>query len=134
MIFLHNRLASSFCLGMMLLSVSFVYSCKTAAPPDPKEEFVRSLKGANVNGYFFSVKEEGNRVTTSLTNGSLREPIKLDSSNTLVLGYAGVKDKKTNTTKTYKAEIVKADKTVTLQLTNINSGEVTKDAFPPPKP
>lgn len=128
MIFQNNRLVSSICLGIVLLSLTVAYGCKTNPPeianaPDPREELVRSLKGANVNGYLFAIKEEANQTTTSLTNGTLRDPIKLDGANSFVLGYASVKDKKANTTKTIKAEIIKTGKTLALHVTDIATHE-----------
>lgn len=132
MIFLHNRLASSFCLGMVLLSFGFVSSCKTN-PPDAREELVRSLKGADVNGYLFATKEEDDQIITSLTNGALRQPVKLDSTHSLVIGYASVKDKKTNAVKTLKAEIIKTGSTIALHVTDLGSGGLpTKFDFPNP--
>lgn len=133
MIFSHNRLSSSFCLGMVLLSLCFVSSCKPN-PPDAREELVSSLKGADVKGYLFALKEEDNQITSSLTNGALRNPIKFDGNNSVVIGYARVKDKKTNATKTLKAEILKTDNNFTLQITDIEVGELpTKFTFPNPK-
>jgi hypothetical protein len=132
MIFLHDRVASSVCLGVVLLSTGLVSSCKPDTP-DAREEFVRSLKGANVDGYSFARKEDDNQVTTSLTNGALRNPVKFDGTNTVVIGYAGVRDKKTNATKTFKAEILKADKNYTLQIADIGAGgATTKLDFPTP--
>src|SRR5437660_8222118 len=122
MISLHNRLASSFCLRMLIASFGLLSSCTANPPPnnppnnppDAREELVRSLKGADVNGYLFATKEEEDRVTTSLTNPALANPVKLDSNNSLVIGYASVKDKKANTTTTLKAEVVKIDNAMRL--------------------
>ena len=126
MIALRNRPMSSLCLAMALLSLSFVFSCKTN-PPDAREELVRSLKGADVNGYLFATKEEEDRITTSLTNPALGNPVKLDSNNSLVLGYASVKDKKTNATKTLKAEVVKIDNALKLHVTDIGTNQLVLD-------
>lgn len=128
----HNRLVSSFCLVMVLLSLSFIYSCKTT-PPDAREELVRSLKGADVTGYLLTMKEDDNQITTSLTNGALRNPVKFDSTNRLVIGYASVKDKKTNATRIFKAEIVKRDDKFTLQTADIGSDAATT-TLPFPNP
>jgi hypothetical protein len=134
MISLHNRVASSLCLGVLLLSLGFVSSCQPKSP-DAREEFVRSLKGANVDGYLFATKEDDNQVTTSLTNGALRNPVKFDGAGSVVIGYASVKDKKTNATKTFKAEILKAGKNYTLQIADTGAGgATTKLDFPTAKP
>src|SRR2546423_15528414 len=127
MISLRNRLVSSLCLVMALLSLSFVFSCKTNPPPDAREELVRSLKGADVNGYLFATKEEEDRVTTSLTNPALGKPVKLDSNNSLVIGYASVQDKKANSTTTLKAEVVKIDKALRLHVTDIDGHKLVVD-------
>ena len=141
MIFLHNRLATSFCFGIVLLSLTLVSSCDPNKPPDgptpptkpdPREELVRSLKGANVDGYFFAMKEDANQTITSLTNGALREPVKLDGNNRLVLQYANVKEKRANTTKTLKAEIGRSDNGYKLFITDVAANHViAEEAFAP---
>jgi len=112
-----------------------VCSCKTTKP-DPREDLLRSLKGANVEGYHFATKEDDAQVIASLTNSAVRNLIKLDSGATnLVLRYTSVKDKNTNTSKIYKTEIVKTGTALTLQVTDIATGEVvTRQTFPAPEP
>ena len=135
MISLHNRTVSAFCLAIVLLSLGLVCSCKTTKP-DPREDLLGSLKGANVEGYLFATEEDETQVTTSLTNSAVRNLIRLDSGTTnLLLRYASVKDKKTNTTKTYKSEVTKAGNVLTLQVTEIATGVVvSKNTFPAPQP
>jgi len=89
---------------------------------DPRAEFVRSLKGANVDGFFFATKEDANQVITSLLNPTMREPVKIDEANPLVIGYAGITDKKTNTTKTYQAVIVKSDNIFRFHVKDVDLG------------
>ena len=132
MIALHNRPISSLCLVTALLSLSFVFSCKTN-PPDAREQLVRSLQGADVNGYLFATKEEEDRVTTSLTNPALANPVKLDSNNSLVIGYASVKDKKANSTTTLKAEVVKIDNALRLHVTDIDGHKLVVDEIFTPR-
>ena len=117
MFFLHNRLASSFCLAMALLFLN-PSSCK-----DARDEIRRSLKGADVTGYLLAMKEEDNRTIITLTNGAIRAPIKFGSANNLVLGYARVQDKKTKATKTMKAELVKSDNTFRFHVRDIATNE-----------
>ena len=140
MISLHNRLASSFCLGMLIASFGLVSSCTTNPPPnnppnnppDAREELARSLKGADVNGYLFATKEEDNQITTTLTNPTLRQPIKLDDSKPLVIGYASVKDKKTNAVKILKGEIVKSGGTISIHVTDqVTNGLLVNEIFQP---
>ncbi len=139
MISLHNRLKSTFCLAVGLLFLSLISSCKptqTEAKPDARDELVSSLKGANVEGYDFATEEDESQTAASLTNNAVRKLIKLDRGDTnMVLRYTGVKDKKTNTTRTYKTEIVKAGSDVTLLATDIATGEVVfRQKFQPPEP
>jgi hypothetical protein len=132
MISLSNR--SPFRLGMLLLSLGLVSSCK-ATMTDPREDLVSSLKGANVEGFNFVMSEDEGQVTASLTNKAVQGLVRLDSgSPNLVLRYTSVKDKTTNSKKTYKAEIVKTDGPPALLITDIASGEVlSRKAFPPPE-
>jgi len=134
MISLHNRSESAFCLAIVLLSLGLVCSCKTTRS-DPREDLVRSLKGANVEGYHFATKEDDTQVIASLTNSAVRNLIKFDGGVTnLVLRYTSVRDKSTNTTRTYKTEITKAGTALTLLVTDIATGEVvSKDTFPAPE-
>lgn len=133
MIFLHNRSSFVFCLLILCLSLGFV-SCKDART-DPREELVGSLKGANLEGFYFETRDDGTQEIASLTNGVIADAIKLDSDSTLVLRYTRVKDKKANTSKTYKMEAIKTGNQLTLQVTDIaTGGTVIKETgdFPPP--
>lgn len=130
--FFLNRSNSLRCLGIVLLALGGAGACKTKTP-DAREQLVSSLKGANVEGYYFATRGDDNQEVASLTNGALRDPIKMGNGN-LVLKYTSVKDKKTNTTRTYRTEIIRKDAALTLLVTDIASGEtVMKKEFPPPK-
>lgn len=126
---------SSFCLGMALLSLCFVPACDPAQP-DAREALVRSLKGADVNGYLFATKEDENKITTTLTNGALRNPVRMGGDNRLVIGYANVKDKKTNATKTLKAEVVRTGDAYRLHFRDVNTNidEINEVFEPKPCP
>ena len=142
MICLRNRLTSSFCLGMLLLASTLTFSCQptngptpnsnntantSTTPRDPKAELVSALKGANVDGFHFATKEDDNQLITSLTNGALRSPVKIEDGGTFVLGYANVKDKKANTTKTLAADIVRSGTAYSLHLKDIVAGGLVLD-------
>lgn len=131
----HNRSKSVFCLATALLSLGLVCSCKTATA-DSREELVRSLKGANVDGYHFATEEGDTQVINSLTNSSVRNPIRLDGDESnQVLRYTSVKDKGTNTTRTYKTEAIRSGSTLTIQVSDIATGEVaSRKAFPAAAP
>ena len=135
MISMYNKSKSAFCLLISVLSLVLVCGCSTTKP-DAREDLVRSLKGANVDGYFFATSEDEVQIATSLTNSAGRNLIKLDSAATnLVLRYTSVKQKSTNATRTYKAEVTKAGSALTLLITDIASGEViTRTPFPAPEP
>jgi hypothetical protein len=139
MISRHNRCESAFCLVMALLSLASVSSCTTTAPdqkPDLRAELTRSLKGANVDGYVFATREDDSQVLASLTNSAVRNLITIDEGTTnTVLRYTSVTDKKTNTTKTYKAEAVKTGTSLAIVVTDIVTGDVlSRDTFPVPAP
>lgn len=128
-----------FYLVSVLFSVVLISSCdkgpKSETPPpkpDPRAEFVKSLKGANVEGFNFATTEDKTKEVTSLTNGAVAERVNVDKkSNGIVLRYTAVKDKNANTAKTYKTEIAKSGDAFELQITDIATGEVTfKKAFP----
>ncbi len=132
---LHNISKSTFCLAIVLLSLGLPCLCE-AKMPDLREVLVRSLKGANLEGYYFATEEDDTQVVASLTNNVVRNLIKLDSgTNNLVLRYTIVKDKKKNTTMTYKTEVVKTDTVLTLLVTDIATGGVVSiNTFPDPEP
>jgi hypothetical protein len=148
--FLHSRSKSAFCLAIVLLSFGLICSCNppqtnTAQPEptrsdptrsDPKEELTRSLKGANVQGYIFETREDDAQAVASLTNPAVRSLIKLEpGTNNVVLSYTSVKDKKSNSTKTYKAEVNRAGEALSILVTDFATGEVvSKDTFPPDEP
>jgi len=137
MIPLHKRTIFTFCLATALLSLGLASSCNkpTTTTPDPREDLVRSLKGANVDGYLFATDEDDTQVTASLTNSAVRDLIKLDSATSLVLRYTSVQTKNAKDTKTYKTEVTKAGTSLTLQVTDIATGAVvSKNTFPPPQP
>lgn len=129
MIFMNNR--SKFYLAITLLSVGLICSCDHAKP-NPREEFVRSLKDADVEGFRFATNEDKNREVTSLTNGTDSEFINLDNSTTsVVLRYTRIKDKSANTTKTYKTEVVKAGNKFEFLVTDIATTEaIIRKAVP----
>lgn len=84
-----------------------ISSCKVATP-DPRTELARSLKGANVEGYQFGVKEDDAFVVTSLTNGAVRDVMKLgDEASRTPLQYTRVLDKKSKAENLYRTDVVR---------------------------
>jgi hypothetical protein len=144
--FPQHRLSSIFCLVIVLLLLCLVNSCSKSDPntspkadntksdvkADPKAEFIRSLKGANVDGFNYAIEEDAAQVVTSMTNNLAKDVIMMDKGDsTVVVRYTGILDRKTNTAKTYKAEAVKKGQDLSIVITDILSGaEVSKDIFP----
>jgi hypothetical protein len=89
-----------------------------------------------VEGFNFGTEENETQTISSLTNSAVRQLVTLDGGTTnLVLRYTSVKGKKTNVTRTSRAEIVKSGKELTLQVTDIANGEVIfRQRFPVPEP
>ena len=117
-------------------SLVLASSCKPTTGSDPREELVRSLKGANVEGFLFATEEDEEQVISTLTNPIVRDLIGISSgASGVVLRYASVKDKKANTATTYKTEIVRTNTELTLRATNVVTGEaVIELRHPAPKP
>lgn len=120
--------------AVVLLALGLICSCKTPTPEtsDPKAELLKSLKGASVTGFDFSTREDDATAVASFTNSAVRALITLDKdANGVVLQYASVKDKKANTTRTYKTEVLRNGTALTLRVSDIATNEVvSKDAFP----
>jgi hypothetical protein len=130
---LHRRSACVSCLAIGLFSFVVLCSCNTTTK-DPKQEFVHSLQGANVQGYLFSSKEDDDKLTVALTNGAVRKLMPLDkAAPNVVLQYTRIKDKRTDATRTYRTEIVGKDSAIVLQVTDLASSEVvSQETFPAP--
>ena len=128
-----------FCLAIALLFVSGFSSCNPPKPEtksDPRTELISSLKGANTDGYKFATEGDEKLEIASLTNGLLRDRIKLDGNPAnVVLRYATVLDKSTNSSRTYKIEVARSGAEIALLQTDIATGAVvTKDKFPTADP
>jgi hypothetical protein len=129
------RVGFAVCTRLALLAIGCLIACetaRTAEAADPKEDLIRSLKGADVQGYLFSLKEEESQTTFALTNKAVEHITTLGKGDTgLVLKYSRIEDKKTNTTKTYKSEITKQDDSLGLVVTELATNTViVKGSFP----
>ena len=135
MIPLNKQSKSAFCLAIALLSLGLVSSCKTPAAPDPRQDLVNSLKGANVDGFLFATSEDDAQSIVSLTNNAVRSLIRLDSAANIVLRYTSIKEKNNNTTRVHKTEAVKTGTALALLVTDVATGDViSRKAFPAPEP
>jgi hypothetical protein len=126
-------------LCIVLFALVLVCSCNRTTKPekaDPKADLAKSLKGANVTGFDFSTREDDATAITSFTNSAVRTLITLDKdANGVVLQYASVTDKKANTTRTYKTEVLRSGTALALQVSDLATNQVvSKDNFPTATP
>jgi len=105
-------------------------------PADPKADLIRSLNGANVDGFHFSLNEEEGQTTTALTNKAAEKEITLRQADSgLVLKYTLTADTKANTAKIYRSEITKQGSALGFSVTDLSTNEVlSRGAFPSPGP
>jgi hypothetical protein len=117
---------------LALLAIGSLSACERAQTVNPKADLIRSLKGADVQGYLFSLNEGETQTTSALTNKAVQNVITLGKKDTgVVLRYTRVEDKKTNTSKTYKSEITKQDGSLALVVTELATDAVIeKGSFP----
>jgi hypothetical protein len=118
---------------MVLLSVGLFHSCGPTRP-DPRDDLVRSLKGASVEGFQFSSTEDSTEESASLTNSAVRDLIRLDGAATsVVLRYTRVRDKAANTARTFKTEVTREGSALSLLVTDVGTNEVvSRERFPAP--
>jgi hypothetical protein len=117
----------------VLLSFIAVGACKTMTT-DPRSELLRAVKDPRAESFLFATSEDESQAIASLTNPAARGVVTLDKGDTtMVLRYTTVRDKKTNTTRTYRSEAVKSGSTLALVVTDAVTGQVVdKNVFPPP--
>ena len=101
---------------------------------DQKQDLLRTLKGRNVKGYYFSLQEDENKVVASLTNSAVRKPINLNKARrNLILAYNQVKNKKKRTTRTFKSEVRTEGPDVAIIVRDLVTNRViSKYPFPSP--
>ncbi|HEX3128151.1 MAG TPA: hypothetical protein VH394_12545 [Thermoanaerobaculia bacterium] len=111
---------------LAVLSLGLLVSCnKPPAPaPDPRAELVGSLNGADVQGFLFSLNEEENRTTSSLTNKAVNDLIRLDpkTDTSLPLRYTRVQEN--GTASTSRTEVVKKGGSLALVVSDVATGKV----------
>jgi len=123
-------MTSRFSTPLALVALALICSCKTATS-DPKKELFAELNGANVQGYTFTSFEDDVNAMASLTNGAIESGVTLAKGETLPLRYATLKDKKTNTMKTYKTEIVLDGTSLSWLTTDLaNNQVINRQSFP----
>jgi len=112
-------------------------SCQSTA--NPRSDLLRSINGANVEGYAFSFDEDGNRSAASFTSPAVKGVITLAPADPGVpLRYTTITDKATNTATTYKTELVRDGSKVSYVIidlaTNreVERASIEDDGVPPP--
>jgi hypothetical protein len=122
--------------------LALLAACKASAP-DPRADLARSLKGANVEGYQFTMKEDDAFVVTSLSNPQARTVMKLGDAQRTPLQYTRVFDRKANSQMLYRTDLVRDKSRLALVVTDLAKGTVVSrrdfpapedDGTPPPTP
>ena len=129
----HSRSINAASAALMLLSLGLLYSCGPARL-DPREDLLRSLRGEDLQGFYFVHKVTDGEEIATLTNSAVRDVINVNEDDTGgVLRYTRVRDKAANTVRTTKTEIVRKGTSLSLQVTDIGNNEVVSThTFPTP--
>jgi len=120
--------------GLMLVT-----GCQSATITNPRNNLLRSINGANVDGYAFSFDEDAARSAASFTSPAVKGVITLAPGDAVVpLRYTRITDKATSTATTYKTEIVRHGPAVSYVITDlatnreVQTTSVGDDGVPPP--
>lgn len=126
----HKRPASRFYSKLIVLGLSLAFLAgRPAAASDPREELISLLKGANVDGYLFSMSEHEAQASSSLTNKAADVVYTFGRDETgLILRYTSVEDKAAQKTSVYKSEIVKKGTALTLVVTDLETNRAITTA------
>jgi hypothetical protein len=126
----------SFHAFVVFLAAGFLFACERPQITDRKAELIRTLKGADVQGYLFSFNEGETQTTTALTNKAVQNVISLGKRDTgVVLQYTRVENNKNDTSKTYMSEITKQNGPLRLIVTDLETNDVIEEgSFPDPEP
>jgi hypothetical protein len=129
-------------LSLFLISACgliLVTGCQSTATTNPRSNLLRSINGANVDGYAFSFDEDATRSAASFTSPAVTGVITLAPGDAGVpLRYTTISDKATNTATTYKTEIVRHGSAVSYVITDLTTNRevqrtsVDDDDVPPP--
>jgi len=115
---------------LMLLVVTS--SCENSI----KNELFSSIENEKVEEFYYSSEENNEQIVASLTNKTVMKPINFEKNTAnLILKYTLVKEKKSNTKKVYKTEIIKKNKDLELLVTDLSSNKlVSKTKLSKPQP
>lgn len=113
--------------------LALLASCQ-GTTADPRTELARSLKGADVEGYAFAMKEDDAFVVATLTNPQARTVLKLGEAQRIPLQYTRVLDRKTKSTTLYRTDVVRDKSSLALLVTDFATGAVvSRRGFPAPQ-
>jgi hypothetical protein len=116
---------------LLVFIVDSLFAC-IARTTDTRADLIRSLKGADVKDYLYSLNEEEAQTTSTLTNKAAKDVITLGKGTTgITLRVTRIDDKKSNASKSYKSEITKEGKTFALVITDLTNGQVIQKKFFP---
>ena len=119
-------------LSLLVILLAFsLFSCQ----PSNIEKNKRSLKKAATGqeaSFNFEVLENEAGLTTTLGNEVLQEPIRLESETAnVLLGYVSHQEGAGEAT-IYQSNLIKQDKSLHIEVTNLSTNETEKIAFPTP--
>ena len=129
----NNRPASLLYIPIAALALALLFLCSgPASATDPKADLIASLKGADVDGYLFSMNEDDAGTSASLTNKGLYDVYPLSQGDAdLVLRYTSVADNATGKTSIYKSEVIKKGSSLTLIVSDVATHKaISKTALP----
>ncbi|HEV7508127.1 MAG TPA: hypothetical protein VGS07_24810 [Thermoanaerobaculia bacterium] len=122
-------------LPVALLFLGFLFFLSgPAAADDPKADLITLLRGADVDGYTFSMNEDDAVTSSSLTGKGLYDVFTLGKGDAdVILRYTSIQDKKTLKTSVYKSEVIKKGTAVNLVITDVAANKVVSNkVFPTP--
>jgi hypothetical protein len=119
--------------AIAVFSIGLIAGCGKA--PDPREDLVASLGGANVEGYNFAFAETADQKVSSLTNASADKLMTLPKEDAkVVLRYTRVENRKANTKTLFRTEVIKRGGALTLSVADLSANTVKDWPLPPPDP
>jgi hypothetical protein len=121
----HVRSSFALQIPIALLSLGLLCFGSAASASDPGKEPADESGGEYVKGHILTVTEDSTHVTTSQRIEATNDLITLGKDDTsLILGTKSITDKKTNTTTSYRTEVIRKDKSLTLVVTDLDTGRL----------
>lgn len=106
-----------------------------ASASDAEKAPAYGEKNEYVKGHITTVTEDDTHVVSSSRIDATREPITLDKDDTrLVLGTKSITDKQKSTTTSYRTEVIRKDKSLTLAVIDPDTGRLLEEHLFPAGP